>query len=109
MLKMYLNGNMNQAIDLTSYSRNLNVPDTNVRFDLSINFSGDYSADGIEYFANYADTLITDIEIINEADNTVCLNSTNIKAKIQSLNESCDDNGRYGYATLSIYEANATI
>lgn len=108
MMTMTLNGKSSEPIDITSFSRNLNVPDPNIRFDLNLNFSGDYSPNGIEYLANYADNLITHIRIVDASNNNVLL-SPNIKAKIQSLNESCDENGKYGYATITIYEANATI
>lgn len=108
MLKMILNGQAAEQIDITSYSRTLDVPDPDIRFRLSLNFNGDYSADGVEYLANYADTLITKIKI-QDANNTVFLYSPSVKAKLESLNETCDENGRYGYATIVIYEASAQI
>lgn len=108
MLKMIINGQAAELIDITSYSRNLDIPDPDVRFRLNLNFSGDYSADGVEYLANYADTLITKIKIQDDSQN-VLLYSNNVKAKLESLSETCDANGRYGYATIVIYEATANI
>lgn len=108
MLNMILNGQAAEPIDVTSYSRNLDIPDPDIRFRLNITFTGDYSANGVEYLANYADTLITKIKI-QDASNNVYLYNNDVKAKLESLSESCDENGRYGYAAIVIYEPTANI
>lgn len=103
MMKMILNGKSDELIDVTSFSRTLDVPDPAVRFRLNIVFYGDYSADGFEYLANYANKDITSIYIKNEEE-TVMLDSSGIVANLESLNESCDNTGRNGYATIVIKE-----
>ncbi len=104
MMKMILNGKADELIDVTSFSRTLDVPDPAVRFRLNIVFYGDYSADGFEYLANYANKDITSIYIKNEEE-TVMLDSSGIIANLESLNESCDGVGRNGYATIVIKES----
>ena len=106
MMTMILNGKTNEPIDISSYSRTLDVPNPDVRFSLDISFNGNYSAAGVEYLADYADINITSIKIKNGNDDM--LDSSNITAKLNSLNETCNENGeRYGYASIIIYEANA--
>ena len=108
MMTMILNGNTNEPIDISTYSRNLDVPNVDVRFNLNISFNGDYSAAGIEYLADYANSDITSISIKNGDDDM--LTAVNITAKLTSLNETCNENGeRYGYASIVIYEAGVTI
>ena len=70
MMQMYLNKDKTQSVEFSSYSRELDVPNPDIRFNLNLNFSGDYAADGIEYLADFANNNITDIEIVNE-NNTV--------------------------------------
>lgn len=107
-MKMYLNSKATEPIDVNSYSRYLDVPDQDVRFRLELNFSGDYSAEGVEYLANYANTLITDI-VIEDENGVAILTSSGIKAKLTALQENCSEESRYGNASISIYEANANI
>ena len=103
-MKMILNNKANELIDISSYSRSLNIPDADIRFNLDLNFSGDYSANGVEYLANYANTDITSIKIYN--DDTDLLVTGTIRAKLTSLNEVCGPDGRYGSASMVIYENN---
>ena len=107
-MKMILNNKANELIDVSSYSRSLNIPDTDVRFNLDLNFSGDYSANGVEYLANYANTDITSIKIYDDSDEngTDLLVTGTIRAKLTSLNEVCGPDGRYGSASMVIYENN---
>jgi len=104
MMQMILNGKSNEVIDISGYTRTLDIPDPNIRFRLDLNFNGEYSAAGIEYLAEYANKDITSIVISNDG-NTVL--ETNSKATLAALNESCTGNDRYGYASINIYEANA--
>lgn len=108
MLKMTLNNNSNKYMLVTSYTRNLDAGDPDIRFNLDFNFEGAYSADGIEYLADQADTLITAVKIVDN-NGSVMLNTENIKGKLRTLMESGDDNGRRGYGSIAIYEATATI
>lgn len=103
MLKMILNGKTNEPIDLNGYSRNLAVENVDVRFNLSINFSGNFSAEGVEYLANYANADITSMEI-EDASHNVLLSIDNANIKLTALNENCDENNHYGYANFVIYE-----
>lgn len=106
-MKMILNNKADELIDISSYSRSLNIPDADIKFNLDLNFSGDYSANGIEYLANYANTDITSIKIYNDNDNDAELLVTGtIRAKLTSLNEVCNQDGRYGNASMVIYENN---
>ena len=106
MMTMILNGKTNEPINISSYSRTLDVPNPDVRFSLDLSFHGDYSANGVEYLANYADNDIISINIKNGEDDM--LNTNDVIAKLVSLNETCNENcERYGYASIIIYEANA--
>jgi len=107
-MQMYLNKDKTQSVEFSSYSRELDVPNPDIRFNLNLNFSGDYAADGIEYLADFANNNITDIEIVNE-NNTVVLTSAGSIGKLVSLNETCDGYGKSGYATIQIYEVGAII
>ena len=103
MMKMILNGKNNEVIDISSYSRTLAVEDPMVRFRINLVFYGNYSAEGFEYLANYANDTITSIYIEGE-DEEVILNSDGIVGKLDSLNENCDGAGRNGYATITVLE-----
>lgn len=103
MMKMILNNKIAEIINITNYSRTLDVLDENIRFQLDITLSGDYPAESIEYLANYANIAITEIKITDD-QNTIWLHNNNINAKLQSLTETCDGQNRYGYATIIIYE-----
>jgi len=104
MMKMYLNGVLTEPIDISSFTRNLDVPNTDIRFHIGLSFDGDYSADGIEYLANYADKAITSIKIISEDNSTTYLNVTQTNARLESLGETCTESGRNGYANIVTYE-----
>lgn len=107
MMIMLLDGKTGEPISVTSYSRTLDIPDPDVRFQLNITFSGEYSSDGIEYLANYAGVVINKIKIIDDQGNVLLYNA-NANARLQNLVENCDAQGRYGYATIAIYEPAAT-
>lgn len=109
MFTMTLNNKATEPIDISSYSRILDVANPDIRFELDFNFEGNYSADGIEYLADYANDTITDIEIVNQEDNTVLLNAENIRGKLRSLYENCNKDGRTGYGVIALYEATANI
>ena len=99
MLKMYLNGNTEECIEITSYARSLALGDPAVKFTLNISMVGNYSPLSMEYLSNYDNVTITSIDITDEADNGM-LESTNLTAQLRSLNENCDANGRYAYAEI---------
>ena len=103
-MKMILNNKTNEEIDVTSYSRSLDVGDANVRFRLNLVFNGNYSAEGFEYLANYANVDITEITVEDDEGNEML--HTVARARLETLSENCDNNGRYGYATIAIYEIN---
>ena len=104
---MYLNKDKTTGVEISSYSRDLDVPNPDVRFSLNLSFSGDYSPEGFEYLADFADNDITDIEITTN-DGTTVLETTDVIAKLNNLNETCDDNGKTGFGVITIYEAGVT-
>lgn len=104
---MYLNGDKTVGVEISSYSRDLDVPNQDIRFNLNLSFSGDYDPAGFEYLADFANQNITDIEIQND-NGDVMLASTSIIAKLISLNESCDETMKSGYAMITIYEPGVT-
>ena len=104
---MYLNNDKTKSVGLTSYSRDLDIPNPDIRFNLSLSFSGNYPAEGIEYLADFANNDITDIEIDDDEGN-VLLASTGAIGKLTSLNETCDETGKSGYALICIYEVGVT-
>ena len=108
MMTLILNGKTSEPIDITSFSRVLDVADTNVRFNLDFHFEGNYSAAGVEYLADYADNAITSIHITNE-NGDVLLDNGTIQGKLRSLSESCDGTGRRGYGAIAIYENGTTL
>ena len=109
MMKMYLNGLTNEPIDVTSYTRNLDVTDPAIRFHLNFNFSDNYSAETLQYLAKYADTKITSIQIVNEEDGTIYLNDPDTNGILELANETCSDVERFGYGVITTYEANAGV
>ena len=99
MLRMYLNGNTEECIEISSYNRSLILADPAIKFSLNISMSDNYSPLSMEYLANYDGVTITSINITDEEDRSM-LESTNIVAELRGLNENCDSNGRYGYAEI---------
>ena len=102
MLNMILNGNVEQEIEITSYSRSINLNDPAIKFNLNISMTGSYSPMSVEYLAQYGDEKIVSIQINNEVGETLVL-SDNLNAQLRSLNENCDANGRYAYAEIINY------
>ena len=101
MLQMILNNNENEVIEITTYTRTLDVGNPAVKVGLSVSMTDGYSPASFEYLMNYAGTTITSI-VIKDAGDNILVNSTNVVAKLSSLNENCDVNGRYGYASILI-------
>ena len=107
-MNMYLNKDKNKVIELSSYSRDLDIPNPDIRFNLNLSFSGNYSAEGFEYLADFANHDITDIEIENN-DGILQLTITNCISKLVNLNETCSDDGKSGYGTITVYEPGVII
>lgn len=107
MLKMYLNKDYTQYVEISSFSRELDIPDPDVRFNLSLSFTDGYSAEGIEYLMDFANEDITDIEIKNSND-TVLLSSIGAAGRLISLMETCDENSRNAWGTIKVYEVGVT-
>lgn len=100
MLSMILNNDESKVIEISTYSRAL---DSNpaVKMNLNLSMTDNYDPRGFEYLIDYADSEITSIVIKDSAEN-VLVNSVDIHAKLTSLNENCDINGRYGYASIAV-------
>lgn len=107
MLKMYLNKDYAKYVEFTSFSRDLDIPDPDVRFNLSLTFNDNYSAEGIEYLMDFANEDITDIEIKN-GNNEMLLASLGTAGKLVSLMETCDETSRNAWANIKVYEAGVT-
>lgn len=104
---MYLNNDKTKSVEVSSYSRDLNIPDPDIRFSLNLSFTGEYPAEGIEYLADFADNDITEIEIVNDTGSVMLTHSGSI-ARLVMLNETCNEGGKNGYAAINIYEAGVT-
>ena len=105
-MRVFLNNNMNKAIEISSFFRGLeqnNEQEPFFRFEL--NFKGDYASDNIDYLATFINKIITDIKIINK-DNEVSLELHNIQAKLQNLYENYNDENKSGNATIRVFYLN---
>ena len=107
MMTLILNGKTAEPIEISTYSRNFDIPDATIRYRLNINLNGNYSSNSIEYLANYADAQVTDMKVIASDGTTELLATDTVNAKLESLTETCDNDIKYGYAAIIVYETAA--
>ena len=102
MLKMILNNEQDDPIDVTTFSRIVDVNNPDIRFRVNISFKDNYSEQSIQNLAKYSKEDITNIKIY---DNEVeCLAISNVHAKFEHINESYDSTGKFGYAVIVVFE-----
>lgn len=98
-MKLILNNNVEETIQFDTCSRNLNMGEPNVFFDIYVNANSLEHFNTMQYITKYADDYFTAIKVTDNDDNVV-FNQTDIIGKIASYSESFGD----GY-----YNANAAV
>ena len=98
-MKLILNGKENEVIKIDNFSRNLDIPDPSVEFNIYFSTENIQNIQSMNYVTQYANTAITSYKILSEEDD-VLLSVQDVTASLTSFNETF---------TNSYYNANASI
>lgn len=89
-MKLILNNNSEEIVQFDSCSRNLNMGDTDIFFDIYVNSNSLTQAPSMQYITKYADSGFNNIRVMNNT-NDVIFKMENINGRIASFNESFGD------------------
>ena len=101
-MKLILNNKTNEVITIDNFNRNLDIPDSEVLFNIYFSTSNIADAAGMNYLIQYADTPITSYKLYDD-DDTEVLNVSSTEVSLTSFNETFQ-NGYYN-ANASLREA----
>ena len=98
-MKLILNDRVNEIINIDNFSRNLDIPDPTIEFNIYFSTDNIENIQSMNYVTQYANTTITSYKILND-DNDILLSVDDIDAQLTSFNETF---------TNTYYNANASI
>lgn len=102
-MKLILNNKMNEAIKIDSMSRSLNIPDTQVLFDINFSTNNLADATSMSYLIPYATTPITAYALYDDDDNLI-VEDAEADAKLISFNENFSNNFYNSNASIQVKE-----
>ena len=102
-MKLILNGKENEVIKIDNFSRNLDIPDPSVEFNIYFSTENVLNIQSMNYVAQYANQGITSYEILSDEDD-VLLSVQNVTATLTSFNETFTNNYYNANASISVSE-----
>lgn len=102
-MKLFLNGKINEPINIDSFNRNLNIPNEDILFDIF--FSTNNLADALSFghLVQYATTPITEY-VLSTDDDEVVLNAEDVNAKLINFGENFSDGSYTASAAIQQME-----
>ena len=70
-MKLILNGKENEVIKIDNFSRNLDIPDPSVEFNIYFSTENVLNIQSMNYVAQYANQGITSYEILSDEDDVL--------------------------------------
>jgi hypothetical protein len=71
VMKLILNGKENEVIKIDNFSRNLDIPDPSVEFNIYFSTENVLNIQSMNYVAQYANQGITSYEILSDEDDVL--------------------------------------
>lgn len=85
-MKLILNNKTNEVIKCDSFNRNLNIPASDIIFNISFSTNNIIDALSMNYLTQYIDTPITNYKLFTDEDELI-FDSGFTNAKLSSFNE----------------------